>query len=219
MAAPLSLRLLYSANLRGDMWLLPRLFSFMQRLKTETGRDCLLLDLGNACSDAVWHCRQTDGRSMLIALDGMGYHAANVDGTLDAPNRQQLATQVTTALVDREHDWRYKAPAIADTGIVLTLRPSAKRQCAQPQNEARLQICLMPARQTHIKGRTLFLRDVCAGQVGAAHIDLRGTPCVMSHAIHDLPPNTPPNPSIAGTVEFVQAEARLYHKNRGKSAP
>ena len=33
--------------------------------------------------------------------------------------------------------------------------------------------------------------------------------------LHEMPPDTPPNPSIAGTVEFVEAEARLLAKKRG----
>ena len=38
MEKPLSLSLLYTANLRGDIALLPQLFTFLQRLKPTKGR-------------------------------------------------------------------------------------------------------------------------------------------------------------------------------------
>ena len=104
MEKPLSLSLLYSANLRGDIALLPQLFTFIQRLKPEGGPGNLILDLGKACDGAVPHCRQTGGRSMLIALDGMGYHAANIEGALDPQDRRQVDKQVSMALVDSAND-------------------------------------------------------------------------------------------------------------------
>lgn len=203
MEKPLNLSLLYSANLRGDIALLPQLFTFMQRLKPQEGPGSLILDLGNACDDAARHCRQTGGRSMLIALDGMGYHAANIAGALDARNRKLVDTQVTMALVDDANDWRYRTPPLEDTGIWLTLKPNSR--------SARLQICLAPDERTRLDGNVLFLRDVCAGQVGTVSVDLRRSPRVTDSAIHDLPPDTPPNPSIAGAIEFIESEARLFH--------
>ena len=211
MEKPLSLSLLYTANLRGDIALLPQLFTFLQRLKPDEGSGSLILDLGNACDDAAWHCQQTAGRSMLILLDGMGYHAANIDGALDAHNRTRVDEQVTMALVDRANDWHYHVPPLDDTSIRLTVRPNAA--------PARLQVCLAPAERTRIDGKDLFLRDVHAGQVGTVRIDLRGSPRITDHAIHDLPSDTPPNSSIAGAIEFVESEARLFNKNQSKSAP
>ncbi len=215
MAKPLSLSLIYSANLRGDIALLPRLFTFLQRLKQAAGPDSLILDLGKSCDGAVWHCRQTAGRSMLIALDGMGYHAANVAEALDATNRKQVAEQVTMALVDRANPWRYRLPQFADAsedaGIRLTIMPSAM--------PARLQICLAPAERTRLDGHVLYLQNVCAGQVGTVSVDLRGSPRIRHRAIQDLPPDTPPNPSIAGAIEFIESEARFFHRKRSGYAP
>ncbi|MCY4021684.1 MAG: hypothetical protein OXG39_19955 [Chloroflexi bacterium] len=210
MEKPLSLSLLYSANLRGDIALLPRLFTFIQRLKSNEGLGSLILDLGKACHGAVPHCRQTGGRSMLIALDGMGYHAANIEGALDARDRRRVDEQVTMALVDRANDWRYRAPPREDTGIRLTLRPNSA--------PARLQICLEPAGRTRMEGNVLFLRDVCAGQVGTASVDLRPSPRLRDSAILDLPPDTPPNPGITSAIEFIESEARLFHRKRSQSA-
>lgn len=206
MVEPLSLRLLYTAHIAGDLALLPRLFSFIQRLKAEAPAPALLLDLGRSCSADVWHCRVTGGRSTLVALDGMGYQAANVAGLLDSEERDKLARQVTMALVDERRDWHFQLPD-CDAGIFARLRPRA--------DGARLQILLAPAEATRIEGNALYLQAVGAGQVGEAALDLRDAPRLISARKYDMPPDSPPNPSIAATVEFVEAEARLLAKKRG----
>ena len=144
MAKPLSLTLLYTANIRGDLALLPRLYTFLQQLKGTERRSTLLLDLGTSCAESVWHCRATGGRSTLIALDGMGYQAANVEGILGCDDRDALAQQVTLGLVDRAQDWIWQAPG-GNLGIRATLKPNV-----QP---ARLQIMLKPADNTRLEGR------------------------------------------------------------------
>ncbi len=202
MEKPLSLTLRYSANIAGDLALLPRFYTFLQRLGAADGRGALLLDLGGACSGDVWHCRATGGRSALIVLDGMGYHAANVEGGLERENCDKLAGQVAMALVDASQDWAYDVPPVSDPGIVVTLRPR--------ERAARLQIALKPAAETRIEGNILRLRRVSAGSIGEAVVDLRGRPQLVSATVHTMPPDTPPNPSIAGAVEFVEAEARYF---------
>ncbi len=207
MEKPLSLTLLYTANIAGDLALLPRLYTFLQRLHPPERRHALLLDLGGSCADAVWHCRETGGRSTLIALDGMGYHAANVAGALEREKRDSLAGIVTMGLVAEGRDWLYHRPPVTDAGIRVALRPR--------DDSARAQIVLAPAESTRVEGNAVYLTAVGAGQVGEAVLELRGAPCLLSAQIHVMPPDTPPNPSIAGTVEFVEAEARLLRKKRG----
>ena len=205
MAKPLSLTLLYTANIRGDLALLPRLYTFLQQLQGTERRRTLLLDLGASCAESVWHCRATAGRSTLIALDGMGYQAANVEGILGSDDRDALARQVTLGLVDRARDWNWQSPA-GDPGIRATLKPNV-----QP---ARLQIMLKPASVTRLEGRVLRLQAVETGQVGEVRVELAEDTRIVHAARHDLPPGTPPNPSIAGTVEFVESEARYYQRNQ-----
>ena len=151
MEKPLSLTLRYSANIAGDLALLPRMTTFLQRLGAEDGESALLLDLGGTCAESVWHCRATGGRSALIVLDGMGYHAANVAGALDAEHREKLAAQVTLALVDGVRDWAYHVPPVRDPSIVVTLRPRLLN------GAARLQIALAPSAETRIAGNALWL--------------------------------------------------------------
>lgn len=202
MDEPLRLNLLYSANIAGDLALLPRLYTFLRRLHPPERQQTLLLDLGRSCSADIPHCRETGGRSTLIALDGMGYHAANIAGALDRENRDKLAEIVTMALIDETEDWLYQAPSARDPSIRVTLRPR--------DDGARLQIILQPAASTRVEGASLHLQAVGAGQVGEAVVDLRGKPSLLRSCIYQMPPDTPPNPSIAGTVEFVEAEARFF---------
>ncbi len=98
----MNLSILYTANIRGDLALLPRLYTFLKSLQADLRQfapedesevmlcavqprpvQTLLLDLGDSCAPDVWHCAATGGRSTLIALDAMGYHAANVTGDDD----------------------------------------------------------------------------------------------------------------------------------------
>lgn len=206
MEKPLSLTLLYSEGIAGDLALLPRLHTFLQELKADRRRPALLLDLGQSCADERWHCRETGGRSTLIALDGMGYHAANVAGTLDEGKREALAAQVTMGLVDGGRDWLYPMPPGRDPSIRATLRPR--------DESAGLQIVLTADHRTRVEGNTLRLRTVGAGQVGEAAVDLRGAPALLGARVHEMPLATPPNPSIAGMVDFIEAEARLLAKKR-----
>ena len=176
MEKPLSLTLFYTANIAGDLALLPRLFTFLLQLRTDARRPTLLLDLGGSCADEVWHCRVTGGRSTLIALDAMGYHAANVAGALDDRNREKLAEQVTMALVDESRDWLYRVPPVCDERIRVKLRAR--------DDAARLQIVLSPAERTTVEGNAIFLGAVGAGQVGEALVDLRGAPALIAARVH-----------------------------------
>lgn len=200
MEKPLSLTLLYTSHLRGDIRLLPRLYTFIQRLKPARRQGVLLFDLGQACADEVWHCRLTQGRSMLIALDGMGFHAANVAGA----DVRQVKAQMTMGLVDECRDWFYHIPPVIDRSITATVGPT--------DSAARLQICLSAADETRIRGNVLYLGDVGGGQVGLVGLDLHSAPRIIASGVHDMPSDTLPNPSLAATVEFVESEARYLQK-------
>src|SRR5688572_11191390 len=118
-----TLDLLYTGNLRGDLDLLPRLYTFIERIEQERGIKPLRLDLGEACAPDNWHCQATEGRSMPVALDGMGFHAANVSG-MSADSRYKLTGSVNMGLVDAQHAWRYDVPPVRDEGILISATPS-----------------------------------------------------------------------------------------------
>lgn len=192
MDTPLSLTIVYTGGIGGDLALLPRLHTFLQRLKAAGGDKTLLLDLGGACSAAAWHCRATGNRSALTLLDGMGYDAANIAGALTPADRAKLEAAVAMRLLDGERDW-----------------------LQQPLAGAPLCISLKPAGETRLAGSRLRLARVSAGQVGLARLQYTGAIQLRAARIHRLPPRTPPNPSIAGAVDFVLSEARLYAQKRG----
>ena len=206
MEKPLSITLLYTANIRGDIHMLPRLYTFMQSLTPSERQGTLIVDLGNSCADDVWHCTVTQGRSTLIVLDGMGYHAVNSADCLDADQREKVADIVTMGLVDDAHAWQYHIPPVSDESIQATLYPT-KTSC-------RLQICLSPAESTYIEGNILYLADIPAQHIGIVQVDIHELPIITHQEQHKLPPQTPPNPTIVASVEFVESEARYFQKKQ-----
>ncbi len=206
MEKPLNLNLLYTANIRGDIHMLPRLYTFMQTLKPAERKGTLILDLGNSCAEGVWHCEVTQGRSTLIVLDGMGYHAVNSADSLASDQRDKVADIVTMGLVDEKQPWDYHIPPVTDESIQATLNPT--------DASCRLQICLSPAESTSIDGNILYLADIPAKHIGIVQVDLSDSPTFIQHEVHELPANTPPNPTIVASVEFVESEARYFQKKQ-----
>lgn len=223
------LHILYTANLRGKLEFLPRLHTFIKQLKAlpivdesdvmlcavqpPTPPRTVLLDLGYASDPAVWHCAATEGRSMLIALDAMGYDAANVRGMLSVESRARLKDNLMgMALVDdAETDAKNRVPTNHDDRVGTPLWASALHSIKDEGRE--ITISLVPSSRTHLKDGIVFLADVQAGQVGIAQITRDNNHLALqAHAIFDLPPDTPPDPTIAGTVEFILSEANRYRQ-------
>ncbi len=214
------LTIFYTANVRGQLDLLPRLQTVLRQLKAQpvddestvmlcavepVQRQFLLLDLGAACADDVWHCAITGGRSALIVMDAMGYQAANVSDYLTPEGRTRLdANLLQLVLVDATQDWQ--------TGPITV---TAKTTSVAPP--AHLTICAVPGERTVLHGRVLRLRAVSSGQVGIVHInsaDGNGTLAITGQTILDLPVQTLPDPTITATVDFVLSEARLFQNKR-----
>lgn len=190
------LTILYTHNIRGDLDLLPRLYTFIRQVRGEfAAGHVYLVDLGASCDPAVWPCGVTQGRSTLIVLDGMGYHAANVTGVLNPPSRARLVEQVSMALVDAAH------PHTAQD-VIFTAQKSAS-------GEASLQVILTPATAA-LDSDTLTLAALDAGQVGVTRLEAGK----LHHAIHTMPAGTRPDPTISGAVDFVRAEARYFEKKQ-----
>jgi hypothetical protein len=229
----MNLTILYTANIRGDLALLPPLYTFLKSLVHDLARfapadeddvlvcavqpppptQTLLLDLGDSCAPDVWHCAATGGRSTLIALDAMGYHAANVSNILDEVGRDKLADNpMGVALVDERHPHQ-------DGGIRFSCIPDSATPFDQFERGGvnyDLQIVLAPAESTRLAGKTLYLAGVEKGHVGTAHISMGAYPHLLANAIFDLPPNTPPDPTIAGTVDFITNEAHFYARKQSR---
>lgn len=195
MEASLNLRLLYTYDLRGDIERTPRLYSVIRALKNDNppNMKILLLDLGNSCDPDVWHCERTGGRSMLLAMDAMGYDAANVVGSLSPAVYGKLTEQVSVALVDEEHSHNVE-------NIVIAAVPIKSRK----DNE--VNIILAPSGDTRLEDNRVFLAPVENGQIG--DVQLIGD--ALEWMVHTIPANTPPDPTLAGAVEFILGEAKYY---------
>ncbi len=213
------LTLLLTANLRGDLALLPRLYSFLKMLRAEFAPSgaasppmlqdpLLLLDLGAACDPAVWHCAATQGRSTLLALDAMGYTAAHVPDTLPPDARAVLARQVALRLVD--------AGQPADLhGVRLVSQPDV----LPPLSDVALSVVLTPQPQIqlNLQPPMLLLADVPRGHVGLLRVVwAAGVPRLALAQTRVLPPDTFPDATIAGTISFIEEEARWVLKQQGR---
>lgn len=192
------LTLLYTYDLRGDLALLPHLFTVIQqRRRGLKGERVLLVDLGASCDPIVWPCGITEGRAPLLVLDAMGFDVANVQGVLTPDVRDKLAEQVTIALVDDEH-------VHLQDDVLFALRPQAEI--------AGMQVMLRPERETRLDDSLLRLGRVRAGQVG--YVRLHGSRLV-DRGVDTVRANTLVDPTIAGTVDFVISEARYYERKQG----
>ncbi len=204
MEAPLTI--LYSHRLRGDLALLPRLYTFIERLKaehSEPGR-ALLLDLGDSCASEVFPCALTGGRSTLIALDAMGYDAANVRGALAQDDRARLeAMFLNITLIDEAHH-------LEKHGAVVG-HPTASAASA-------LYVEIDPAETTTLANGRLRLAGIDGGQVGMARLDgddVSGWR-LAAQGVFTMPPDVRPTPTISGIIEMILSEARYAQKRQGR---
>ena len=190
--------ILYTYKILGNLDYLPRLYTFIRRLRGElTEGQVFLVDLGKSCVPDIWPCSITEGRSTLLVLDAMGFHAANCDGVLTPVSRAKLVGQVGLALVNSAYPHvqeRIQFVTYLDNDTPLT----------------GLTVCLVPSEETYLEGGVLRLQQVESKQVGL----VRFRQGQLYYAVHDLPPDTPPDPIISGAVDFVRDEARYFEKRR-----
>ncbi|MCA9911844.1 MAG: hypothetical protein KC496_00780 [Anaerolineae bacterium] len=204
MISPLTI--FYTDNLRGDLARLPRLHSFLQQQRQRFEHQPLLIDLGNSCAPDVWHCRATEGRSTLIVLDAMGYHAANVVGVVDESRRDDLRSSLGLGLLDERRSWRYAIPPVQDADLVVAVVPVPA-----------LKLCVVaaPAAETSLKNRVLKLQSPADGSIGMVQVDVSAQ-VILHTEMLALPSGLKADPTISATVDFVEDEARFYQKKRGQ---
>ncbi|MFN8527549.1 MAG: hypothetical protein U0670_02945 [Anaerolineae bacterium] len=201
-----SLTILYTGELRGNLESLPYLFTYLKMLRQRMISDrTFYVDIGGACDPSVWHCEVTNGRSMLVALDGMGCAVVNVSGYPTAAVRDQLGDNVALTLVDDRH------PHVSDDLIFLSDQPTSTIEYD------RLAIVLAPGDRTRLQDRVIKFTPVTGKQVGIVNLEfLDGEWMLANYTIRDLPANTPADPTIAGAVDFIVQEAQQAQKKRGR---
>jgi hypothetical protein len=199
-----SLTILYTHRLRGDLALLPRLHTFIGRLRAEhaDGGRALLLDLGESCVPEVFPCALTGGRSTLIALDAMGYDAANVRGALAQGDRARLeAMFLNIALIDEVHRLEKHGVVVGHAG---------------GDAEAALYVEIEGADATTLAHGRLCLAGIDSGQVGMVRLDDDGAGHwrLAAEGVFTMPPEVRPTPTISGMIDMILSEARYAQKRQ-----
>ena len=133
-------------------------------------------------------------------LDGMGYHAANVEGALNTENRHKLEGITTMALIDSQHSWRLNVPALQDEGVIFSSLPTPALT---------LNIVLTPQENAPtLENGTLFLQGLNDGRLlGIVQISLQPMPQIHFMDVKTMG-NLAPHPMISAAAEFVLEEAR-----------
>jgi hypothetical protein len=206
-----SLTVLYTQRLRGRLSLLPCLYAFLRGLRAEhaAGQPVLLLDLGESCAAEVFPCALTGGRSMLIALDAMGYDAARVDEMLRPEERARLGgSHLSMVLVDAAHAYIKQDMLLSTAHTDSALVPLGARGV----------ITLSAAAETYVDAGVLHLRAVEAGEVGMARVVQGGHSLrLMAEQTFVVPDTVVPDATIAATVEFILSEARYLERKQTSS--
>lgn len=180
--------MLVTAYSQCDLAYLPRLYRYLQTLKQGLQGTVWRLDSGVAWSDEVWLSAVTEHRAAYILLDAMGYSAAFADG-LSAEQHAKLAPQLQLQL------WT----------------PSANRL---PWPDDQGEVTLQVAESFACVEETLHLPQPAKGTI--QHYQLHPDPWrLVAQRAYSLPASTLPDPTISAAIEFVQDEARYYHKHKG----
>ncbi|MBK8138988.1 MAG: hypothetical protein IPK52_24755 [Chloroflexi bacterium] len=192
---------LFTQDLRGDLRFLPKLARVLMQLRLVEQRT-LTLDLGGMCSPEVWHCAVTDGRSMLIALDGLNYAAVNAEGVPDSVWPSLTKSLVYMQAVDSIH-----------TGKMGHVR-FVTRQPAEEIPPEILALVIAPHAEASIVGNTVYFPAVESHKVARMRVKTAAPAEIVSLEVFEVPPDTAPDPTISGMVEFIENEARQYGKRR-----
>jgi hypothetical protein len=202
------LTVFYTHGLRGDLERLPRLYSAMHALRRDHAPS-LLVDLGDSCAPDVWHCRVTEGRSVLVALDGMGYDAANIEDMAWENVREAMPGATTMALVDAGTPWACGGPPLHDASIGVAAG-------AADGTGKRLVIDLRPAARTQVNGNRLALAGLASGEFAVVQLALTPDgPRLIEAREQEVAEGTPPDVTILASIEFILAEADYVRRQRG----
>jgi 2',3'-cyclic-nucleotide 2'-phosphodiesterase (5'-nucleotidase family) len=206
--------LLYTANLRGDLALLPRLFTMIQHERRASEGLVLLLDLGDTCSVESWVCQATQGRAPFLVLDGMGYDAVLIGGPEKVPIPPPSLRMVAASMVMAVVVWNRARP-LTRRGITVTIAPGA---APLPDRSPAIRVDRSTQALPDAHDPVVTLGDVAHGHL--ARVDLAWPEWTVQAArLLAVSPDVPADPTIAALVEFVESEARHYAQNRQEDPP
>jgi hypothetical protein len=208
--------------LDGRLPILPFLFTRLRQERATEGQT-LLVDLGRSCQPGAWICDTTGGRGMLVAMDAMGYDAFHI-GPLDALYTQPALVQQIRQVI--------ATPLAAGPWFARVVRKGRTfvlyNAAATPRTEpADLLVALRLSGGGQVQAawqgsRRLLLLDseLVEGSpvLGRVDIVLLAEPPyirLVDRAVLTIPADLPPDPTIAGVIEFVENEARYAERKRG----
>ncbi|MBI5957822.1 MAG: hypothetical protein HY866_03740 [Chloroflexi bacterium] len=205
MAELSTITVLTTANLKGDLSLLPRLFTLIQQERRASSGLVLLFDLGDTCALEAWICHATQGRAPFLVLDGMGYDAAVIGGPEQVPIPPSSLGRLAGQMVMPFAIWN-RVLRLAKRGITFHLAPGNP---PLPEISPVIRVDRSTAALPGVGESSLMLGDVSPEHL--ARVDLSWPEWTVQAAkLVPVQPNTPPDPTILTLVEFVENEARGY---------
>lgn len=231
-SSALNMRLFYTAALNGHIELLPRLFTYLRGQRAAFAGPSLLVDCGLSCAAGTWICESTDGRAMLVAMDGMGYDAFHI-GPADPLYRTPHTVDQVRRIVVTGFAAGPWSTAVNRQGLVIRLVNGANlpRAIGEAGPEVDLVIGLRLSGEAAFtaaweagKRVVLFDPGLPAGESGPliGWVEISLSPempyvGIIERGVLTLPAGTPPDASMTGVIEFVQAEARYAERKRGQA--
>lgn len=201
--------LLYTANIRGKLDLLPRLFTLIQREQQQATGPVFLLDLGDTCTPDAWICRATEGRAPFLALDGMGYDAALIGAREQVPIPPASLQRLSDSMIMSVIIWQ-REKTLTKREITLTVAPGMP----PPDQPGVIQIDRSTDAQPAVGTTQPVLGDVAQGHL--ARVDLNWPDwTVTANRVIAITDATPADPTITAVVELVETEAHHYTHTQG----
>lgn len=210
MADPSCVTLLYTANLAGELALLPRLFTLIQQERRAADGPAILLDLGDTGSVESWVCRATQGRAPFLVLDSMGYDGAIIGGPEQTPIPLSALRHLLGQMIMPVILWN-RPFLLTKQGVSLTLAPG---HAPLPDQGLAIRIDRSARTLPAANDAAPVLGDVAQGVL--ARVDLRWPDGIVQAARWiSLDADTPADPTTAAVVELVESEARQYVPQHG----
>ncbi len=217
-----ALTVLYTASLRGQLDLLPRLFTRIRQERATARGPVFLADLGRSCVPDLWICEATGGRGMLVAMDSMGYDAFHFGPKDMLYTQPAMVQQLRDVILARLAAGPWTAP-VERQDISVTFVNAVNYRVTEPADlVVALRLSDTPQIETGwVQGRRTLLLDPGHDEPCFGRLDmvLQAEPpyiLIETHVQLPLPHDLMPDPTITSVIEFVESEARYAERKRGQ---
>lgn len=224
----LPVTIFYTVSLRGELRLLPYLFSHIKQQRATTAGVTLLVDLGESCRMDWPICRLTEGRALLVAMDSMGYDAYHLP-----PDEPMMADMTTQAKL--RNTVLGAVLGVGESKIVT--KKIAEEQYIQvrlaggdipPESLPEMPLTIqlhrgLPLASRVIDPTTVLIEDQRQDRISPlGRVDLRLNRERQEVELLDvqrlpIPTGIMPEPSISSVVEFVESEIQLAARNKNQT--